>query len=422
MNRLQEIRTYHENFSSKTLDIRLDLFDPHVYLTIQMKYEKFLEIMYYYFPYMMKSQFYQMYGKSKNTNISTVNELIDMKVIREVQIAGNNYILPISRMSQYFEQQKQPARFKVKPSLHTLFDHFMRAELFVRKGILIYPTPNEFFGTIHTGIVESFKQAKLDKDEADKQVQELEQKIALYYDEQTGLNKEKIKEVGLNGIKVLIDQQKELYKLKQTLLERQRVFEELQLEIRSMLSKFEPISVNKEALELLAIDWKNKKGFNKTIYSVNKREEQHEFIRMCLATLPDRSCYFKNIVKNQEQFHLDLAITHYDDSTKKRYIDLLDDISRICSCFTKGTFSIQLLTESEYEKERASTLLKEALNDRLERNVKEDYLQFMNKNYCSKYTVTNTNIQRYLVKHNIGETIVDDTDFSELEKVLSKLA
>lgn len=421
MEKLKEMRRYHEGFSSKEIHIRLDLFDPHVYLDIKTKYEKYLEMMYFYFPYMLKSQFYQLYGKSKNTNISVVNDLIHMKLIKEVPIAGNHYILPLSRMSQYFEQKKSPTRFKVKPSFHTLLDHFMRAELFVKKGILVHPSPNRFFGTIDSHIIENFKANKEKKELAEQQIQALEQEINSFYENGSEFNKEKLREVGLQGLNVLIERKEELWNQKQQYQSLLTAFEELQNQLMVMLSQFEPLTVDKKALELLAIDWKNKKGFNKTIYPVNRREEQHEFIRKCLDTLPDRSCYFKNIIKNKEQFHLDLVIIHYDDTTKKRYMDLLDDVSRICSCFSKGTFSIQLLTEGEFEKERAITLIKEALNDRLERNVNEDYLQFMKKNYCSKYTVTNTNVQRYLFKHNIGDSIVDDTDFSELETVLKQL-
>lgn len=421
MNKLEEIRQYHENFSPQQLQVRMDLFDPHVYMEIQTKYEKYLEMMYYYFPYMIKSQFYKMYGKSKNTNIAVVNELIAMKLIKEVPIAGNRYILPLYRLNQYFEQKKNPSRFKVKPSLHTLYDNFMRAELFVQKGIIIYPSPNSFFGTLDTEMVEQFKEVREKKEKNEKEMQILEQEINSYYVNDTEFNKDKLREVGLNGFNTLIQLKEKYWGKKHLHQEIESQYESVKGQIYSMLSKYETLSVNKKALELLAIDWKNKKGFNKTIYSVQKREEQHEFIRKCLDTLPDRSCYFKNIVKNKEQFHLDLVIIHYDDTTKKRYIDLLDDISRICSCFTNGTFTIQLLTESEFEKERATTLIKLALNERLERQINEDYLQFMVKNYCTKYTITNTNIQRYLYKHNVGDTIVNDTDLSELEEVLKQL-
>lgn len=421
MSKLEEIRQYHETFSPERLEVRMDLFDPHVYMEIQMKYEKYLEMMYFYFPYMIKSQFYKMYGKSKNTNIAVVNDLIDMKLIKEVPIAGNRYILPLYRMNQYFEQKKNPPRFKVKPSLHTLYDNFMRAELFVQKDIVVHPSPDVFFGILDNKKVEEFKEIKVKKESLEKEIHSLQQEISSFYINENEFDKDKLREVGLNGINTLIELKKQHWEKKQLQKEIESQFEIVKEQIYSMLSKFETLNVNKQALELLAIDWKNKKGFNKTIYPVQKREEQHEFIRKCLATLPDRSCYFKNIIKNKEQFHLDLVIIHYDDTTKKRYIDLLDDISRICSCFVNGTFTIQILTESEFEKERATTLIKQALNDRLERQVNEDYLQFMVKNYCLKYTITNTNIQRYLYKHSIGDTLVNDTDLSELEEVLKQI-
>lgn len=420
MNKLEEIRQYHDNFKAESLSIRLDLFDPHAYLTVKTKYEKFLELMYHHFPYMIRSQFYAMYGKSKNTNIAAVNELINLKMVREVGIAGNNYILPISRMSQYFEQKKQPARFKVKPSLHTLFDHFMRAELFVKKGILVHTSPSAFFGEMDPTIVEEFKVVKPKKETLEKEIQILEQEIGPHYNG-TEFNREKVKEVGMNGLVNLIQKEKKLVLLKRDLEEITPVYETLQQQTRQMMAQYEPLSVKLQDLELLAIDWKNKKGFNGKLWRVQKRLEQHEFLKQCLSIFPDRSCYFKNIIKSEESVHFDIVIVHYDDSTKKRYIDLIDDLSRICYCFTKGTFSLQILTESELEKGRATTILKEALNERLERKVREDYLQFMNKNFCTKYTVTNTNIVRYLTKHSIGETIIDDTDFSELEKVLENI-
>lgn len=420
MKKLEEIRHYHDHFKAESLSIPLDLFDPHAYLTVKMKYEKYLELMYYHFPYMIRSQFYTFYGKSKNTNIAAVNELIDLKMIREVGIAGNNYILPLSRMSQYFEQKKQPARFKVKPSLHTLFDHFMRAELFVKRGILVHSSPSSFFGEMDPRIVEEFKLIKPRKESLEKEIQTLEQEIDQHY---TGneFNREKIKEVGMNGLAKLVLMEKKLALLKRDLEEIAPTFEHLQKQMRQMTARYEALSVKIEDLELLAIDWKSKKGFNGKILPVQKRIEQHDFLKQCFSIFPDRGCYFKDIIKNEELVHFDVVIVHYDDSTKKRYIDLIDDLSRICYCFTKGSFSLQILTESELEKGRATTILKEALNERLERTVKADYLQFMNKNFCTKYTVTNTNIVRYLTKNNIGENIVQDTDFSELEKVLENI-
>lgn len=420
MKKIEKIRHYHDHFKAESLSIRLDLFDPHAYLTVKTKYEKYLELMFYHFPYLMRSQFYALYGKSKNTNIAAVNELIDLKMVREVGIAGNNYILPLSRMSQYFEQKKQPARFKVKPSLHTLFDHFMRAELFVKKGILVHTSPSTFFGELDPQIVDEFKLFKPKKEALEKEIQSLEQEIASHYNG-TEFDREKIKEVGINGLVNLVQIEKKLVHLQRDLEEILPKFEYLQQQTRHMMAQYQPLSVKLQDLELLAIDWKNKKGFNGKTWPVQKRIEQHDFLKQCLSIFPERSCYFRDIVKDEESVHLDVIIVHYDDSTKKRYIDLIDDLSRICYCFTKGTFSLQILTESELEKGRATTLLKEALNERLERKVREDYLQFMNKNFCIKYTVTNTNIVRYLTKNNIGDTIVQDTNFSELERVLENI-
>ncbi|WP_139293157.1 hypothetical protein, partial [Mycobacterium tuberculosis] len=181
-------------------------------------------------------------------------------------------------MSQYFEKKKQPARFKVKPSLHTLFDHFMRAELFVKKGILIHTSPSAFFGEMDPTIVEEFKTVKPKKETLEKEIQILEQEIAPHYDG-TEFNREKVKEVGMNGLVNLIQKEKKLVLLKRELEEITPVYEALQQQTRQMMAQYEPLSVKLQDLELLAIDWKNKKGFNGKLWSVQKRLEQHEFLK-----------------------------------------------------------------------------------------------------------------------------------------------
>lgn len=138
MSVLERIRDFHNEDKRETIEIPVGLFDVAAYASIEKKYKRFLETQIDYFPYMLKSQWRIMYGKSRATGHHAIKELVELKTLGEANYKGCHYVYPLTRAMKWRTKDKsaKPMDSKVKRSSDVpLLDSFMRAEYFLHKGM-----------------------------------------------------------------------------------------------------------------------------------------------------------------------------------------------------------------------------------------------------------------------------------------------
>ncbi|WP_141505078.1 hypothetical protein [Paenibacillus luteus] len=411
MGLIEEIRAYHEdpsNFESMT--ISGVLIDPAIHATIDRHYKRFLEVLLEYFPYILKTQWRELYGKSKMTGHNAVNELVELKVLGEGSFKGCHYVFPITRAVKWYTKKENANPFVQKQSNNKLLDHFMRAEYFLRTNQLIQISPDYFFNRL----LWDRRKILLEQKEVTDQLSGINKQLSDLQEQIRQLSQNAA--ANLNRIITLAEQRANLT----------RIMKELQIqeEIIKEKSKGLPPFKIPEIAEGGAIDcveeYQARKVFADGVPEFKTKLDYITFVQKCLSILPDRNCYFENISLTDAGFKLDLVIIHYHDSSKSRYHRLIDDVNLICDCFMNGSFTLRVLCESEKDQERADKVLKEVFRQR-NRSISDIQKKRTNrKNLCEKYIITNTNIARYFQRGD-SDLLVHESDLKDLEQIISQL-
>lgn len=148
MKMLELIRQFHDNDKRESMEIPMELMDVAAYAVIEKKYKRFLETQIRFFPYILKSQWRIMYGKSRGAGHNVLKELVDLKVLGEANYRGCHYVYPITRAMKWYLKDKaaKPMNSKVNRSSDLpLLDSFMRAEYFLHRGNPLAISPLPFF-------------------------------------------------------------------------------------------------------------------------------------------------------------------------------------------------------------------------------------------------------------------------------------
>lgn len=412
MGLIEEIRAYHEqpgNF--ETMTISGVLIDPAIHATIDRHYKRFLEVLIEYFPYILKTQWREFYGKSKMTGHNAVNELVEMKVLGEGSFKGCHYVFPITRAVKWYTKKENVNPFVQKQSNNKLLDHFMRAEYFLRTNQLIQTSPDYFFNRLLW----------------DRRKVLLEQKGVT--DRLSGVNKqladlqEQIRQLSQNpsaNLSKIITLAEQNADLTGTMKELQTQEQHIKEKVKDLPPFRIPEIAEGGAIDCVE-EYKVRKVFSEGVPEFKTKLDYITFVQKCLSILPDRNCYFEDISLTDEGFKLDLVMIHYHDSSKARYHRLIDDVNLICDCFMNGSFTLRVLCESEKDLKRADQVLKEVFQQR-RRSISDFQKKRTNrKNLCEKYILTNTNIARYFQRGD-SDLLVHESDLQDLERIIAQLS
>jgi len=130
--RILDLDQIASNPNQAKLSSRLHLF-------IMEHYHNFFTFMFYHQPYMLKSQFLDLFGyekgnknKSKSTGYMKLKELEEMKLIGVQSFYGAEYIYLSYRTYYYFGEQKKV--LPIAPGENVLFRHFTRMEDYLEQS------------------------------------------------------------------------------------------------------------------------------------------------------------------------------------------------------------------------------------------------------------------------------------------------
>lgn len=411
MGLIEDIRAYHDDPTNfETMTISGVLIDPAIHATIDRHYKRFLELLLEYFPYMLKTQWRELYGKAKMTGHYAVNELVELKVLGEGSFKGCHYVYPLTRAVKWYTKRENANPFVQKQSNNKLLDHFMRAEYFLRTTQLIQVSPDYFFNRL----LWDRRKILLEQKEVTDRITGINKQLADLQEQIRQLSQNAA--ANLNRIIALAEQKAEWNR---SLNELQRQEEQIKEKTKDLPPFKIPEIAEGGALDCVE-EYKERKVFSEGVPEFKNKLDYLTFVQKCLSILPDRNCYFEDIRLTDEGFKLDLVMIHYHDSSKSRYHRLIDDVNLICDCFMNGSFTLRVLCESEKDQERADKVLKEVFRQR-RRSLSDFQKKRTNrKNLCEKYIVTNTNIARYFQRGD-SDLLVHESDLKELEQIIAQL-
>jgi hypothetical protein len=409
MKLLEEIRSFHDepkNFEKIT--IKGNSFDVAVFANVERYYSMFLRTQIEYFPYVLKGQWREFYGKSRGTGHNTINNLIEMKLIGEGQFKGCHYVYPLTRAMKWHSDNEAAKPFKPKLSNNLLLDNFMRVEYFLRAGTPLEINADKLFDKYIWRKIDYLRKKK-EKNDLINKFQSQVNDLNTYFSNLKG------HELPIE----LIEKAKRLTEFEYKLTELQQKIEftsESKAEQTSLLIP----EFAEGGIQALAEEWKDRKLFKDQKPKLESKIDYLRFIQKCLSILPDRNCYIEDIIFFKDSFTLNIAMIHYHDSAKTRYHRLIDDVNMICNCFMDGSFNLKLLCESEKDQKRADKALKEVFRQRKKVNPLIKVKMTNRQNLCKKYVLVNTNIVRYFQK---GDTdmLIHEADLSDLEQIIAQL-
>lgn len=413
MTLIEEIRSYHdEQANFQTITVSGTLFDVSTHAIIERHYARFLEVLVKYFPYMLKGQWRDFYGKARRTGHYAVNELVELKVLGEGSFKGCHYVYPLTKAMKWYTKREKVNPYKQQQSNNYLLDHFMRAEYWLRTGELVQIDPDYFFNQL---LWERSKLLKEQKDITDRLVTYNKQ-----LDELQGSLKQLSHNAAANLDRLIAAVEKRS-ELSRTVSELQHQENQVKEKIKQLPAFGLPEIADGGAIDCRE-EYKARKVFNKGVPEFKSPLDVLKFVQQCLSILPDRNCYFEGMSMSKEEgFKLQLVMIHYHDSAKARYHRLIDDVNLICDCFINGSFTLRVLCESEKDRERADKVLKEVFRQRRKQVAELQKKRTNRKNLCEKYILTNTNIVRYFQKGD-SDLLVHESDLKDLEQIIVQLA
>lgn len=148
---LQAIREYHDdpdNFD--VITIPGNLFDVEVCAMIERYYAKFLHTQIRNFPYMLKTQWREMWGRSRKSGHYGLQELIDAKVLGVGHFKGCHFVYPLTRAMKWYGGNADAKPMESRVSDNLLLDYFMRAEFFLREEYPLYSSSEYAFSNLES--------------------------------------------------------------------------------------------------------------------------------------------------------------------------------------------------------------------------------------------------------------------------------
>jgi hypothetical protein len=120
------------------VQVRTDLFNPNVYLEIELYYKDLIQKIYDFGGYITFAQFIKLYEKSQGAGHLTLRHLIDdLKLLGEQQVNRNKYAYLKTRAMQYLKQNIKAKSVDTRPNNHVLLTSIYKAEFFLQKRILL---------------------------------------------------------------------------------------------------------------------------------------------------------------------------------------------------------------------------------------------------------------------------------------------
>lgn len=433
MNDLNKIRNFHndeENFEK--MQIKGNLIDVSVYANIEKKYAMFLKTQIEHFPYMLKSQWRYMFGKSRGSGHNAIKNLVDMKVLGEQKFKGCHYVYPLTRAVKWYKNEGNAKPMDSKANRQSdlpLLDNFMRAEYFLHTGQLIKLNPSSFFKNQFWCRTDKDYLAKkiLQKDikaKIKEKKQELDKIRTKINQISNGCNNKIVEESVIRSLIDVSQQYGEMLVEIEEVLEVDRV--KIDTEVAVYENTFLPYvlpKVQAGAIASLSNRWRNKRviknalfKFNGTTHEIEFRNslEPFRFIEACLNIFYERSCYFKSIHFSSTGIKYDLVVIHYPDTNDNRYNQIIDDMNLICACTENSHFTLQVLTENEEQKTSAASTFKRILTNRKNRSNVIDHIS------ANEIRIYNTKIERYFFEGD-SDLLFENEDFSQLEMVVAEM-
>jgi hypothetical protein len=423
MNLIKSIREYHDNPNNfNTMTIPGHLHDYPVYAILERKYAGFLKLIIEYFPFVLVCQWQQLYGMSRKSGYSAANELVKLHLVKEGNYTsqhgfkGLKFISPAPKSMMWFlKKDKVHAPFKTTTN-NVLLDHFMRAEYFLKTGNLIATDASHFFA-VHTN-----KEAELQLEQLKNEIKEKDKEHELLQAGVDSYSSRYAKAVlDKDQIEEMLDDAYELGKLEYQLDE---ILEPKRNTLEKTLNEVTRRKLPAVALggiEILFEAWSERRIFKSTKPELNTEDDCLDLLLRCLSILPDRNCYFENIVTDESHVHFDLVLPHYHDSSPSRYHRLIEDVNMICNCFQGDNyFNLRLLCESEKDMHRAEEAIQIAFKQRRQKANPTTTKYTSRINFCHNVYFTNTNIARYFQKPDT-DLLVDENDLMELELIIAEL-
>lgn len=144
------------------------IFRPDAYLFIVRKYHIFAYLFTQKFPFLLKSQFEQIIGKSESMTRKEIKKMVELKLIGQLEYKKNKYIYPLHRFFQYVKQRfnnvKRNSLTHIDISESALLTHFMRAEVYLKTGNILSSEEADLFHKINVNEEIGFtKELLLDK-------------------------------------------------------------------------------------------------------------------------------------------------------------------------------------------------------------------------------------------------------------------
>jgi len=130
-SKLLDYNDEYLNQKKAEMTIPVMLLDPPTYALMEYKYRGFIRFMSIHCHYMLKSQFRELYGKSRTAGQNALQELIKHGILSEGSFRGCHYVYPTNKAMKFtFGESFIPVRPHVSDVI--LLSHFLRVELFLQ--------------------------------------------------------------------------------------------------------------------------------------------------------------------------------------------------------------------------------------------------------------------------------------------------
>lgn len=120
------------------VEVRTDLFDPIVYLQLELNYKDMISKIYEFGGYITFTQFFRLADEKKRNGNYIVRKLIDeLHLLGEHQFNNNKYAYLKTRSMQYIKQTLTAKAMGPRPNNHVLMTSIYKAEYYLTNKILL---------------------------------------------------------------------------------------------------------------------------------------------------------------------------------------------------------------------------------------------------------------------------------------------
>lgn len=124
----------------QVIKVRADLFDPRVYLEIELYYKDVLHKIQGFGGYVAFQQFIELWGKSHQAGYLALQKAVDMLILGEASTGVNKYAYLKRRARQYLTGRGNVREVNPRPANDTIYKSIYLAEYYIKYGTMLKGT------------------------------------------------------------------------------------------------------------------------------------------------------------------------------------------------------------------------------------------------------------------------------------------